>query len=543
MSNKSGWIVRSSFKYDLFGFLSAISHNNFHNRFYPTESKRWQEALGNLIPEGERLIGGISMSYLGNLFFLVQAETIDEIIFHLEDMSTLEREVKAKAKNDYISVLNYLLSDSISRKELIDVIKALKENGYPEYWQTEIKPIVEQKCDELEAKLSQYSVEGIITDVDTFLGTGYQSETHEITIYLAYFNLPVSYALPCNQSVHSFSKTDPINETDFVSTLVHELLHKFKPGDELKSYYKELLEKDKFFAEKHDYLINKMMSGENEDYVIAAEAYLAEKLGVASRHGFYDKMERSNGASTVLAPIVYSQLIAQEGSGGNYDKFLIELFQNKTIEAGKVEEQFWSSLEKMVGRSAVLSAQIFDNFHQNFDKLIHIQEQLPSSNIAEQFLCLLKDFGFQSLSKSSTEIVKVGIKEFSIIDFETACHLDLISPNMYKVGIDMVKFSDNMQAKKIWAESARGQWYSGMVHSDKGIWIFYTIKTTEGNTITATWIHDNWFISTNVFVPITIDPDFDSFHQNAVQMEEFLKTVKVLDQVINVYISANSSGN
>jgi len=536
MTTESGWIVRPSFQYDLFGFLSAISYDKFYNRFYPTESKRWQETLGDLIPKEERPIGRISMSNLGNLFFFVQAETIDEILFHLEDMFTLEREVKAKAEKDYtISALNHLLSDAASRKELIDIIRTLKEKGYPEYWQTEIRPIVEQKCEELETKLSRYSVESIIAKVDTFLGTDYRSEAYGITIYPAYFNSPVSYALPRNQSVSAFSKTEPIKAESFVSTLIHELLHKFKPNDELNAYYKELLENDKFFAEKRDFLINTMKSGHEEDYVVGAEAYLAEKLGVASRETFYNKMQSSNGASTVIAPIIYSQLIEQEGSGGNYNDCLIGLFRDKMIEAGRVEEQFYSALEKVSGRPVSLTEQIFEAFRQKVKNLAQAQEQTPPPDVKERYLSALRDSGFQVAGEGSTKSVKVGIKEFPLVDFGDAFHLHLVSQEAYQVSLDIVKFGDDKQARAFWSESCGGQRYSGRVHSEKGIWIFHTIRTAEGNTATATWIHDNWFIGANVLVPIPIDEDFDSFQQNAMQKEEVLKTVRILEQVITAY--------
>lgn len=538
MSTESGWIVRPSFKYDLFGFLSAISYDKFYNRFYPDESKEWQEALGDLIPGGERLIGGISMSNLGHLFSFVQAETIDEILSHLEDMSTLEREVKARGGRD--NLVRYLLSDAASRKELIDVIKALKEKGYPEYWQTEIKPIVEEECEELEAKLSAYSVESIITDVDAFLGPDYRSDAFEITIYLSYFSLPISYALPGNQSVHSFSKTEPIDAEGFVSTLIHELLHKLEPSDELKAYYKDLLSKDTFFAEKHDYLINVMKSGDNEDYVIGAEAYLTEKLGVASRENFYDSIQRSHSGSTVIAPVIYSQLIEQGGSSGDYNSFLTGLFRNKAIEAGKVQKQFYSALEKVCGRHVALSEQIFETIRRNLRRIARAQEQALPQSMVERHRRSLEDSGFQVTDEEGIESSKVGIKEFPLADSESALRLSFTNQDAYRASLDIVEFRDDKDARKFWSESSRGQWHSGSVNSGKGIWIFHTIKNAEGNTATATWIHGNWFMSVNVLVPVPIDPDFEKFQRNATQKEAVLKTVRILDQVIAVCVSAVS---
>lgn len=232
--------------------------------------------------------------------------------------------------------------------QLTYVLQKLVDNGYSEYWDNTIYPKLKSHIDNY--NLSQDLLNSINDSLVDFFAPQYLPDTHS-----RIFILDIENAF--NLSDESFCCTplilDPEIEKqlrlNFMNIYIHENLHNLYLSTELMAQLDEL-DKDPFYNSK-EAIAQKHGEGRNEAFVVAAEVYISEKLGLRDFQNVYDEFSQYVDGSLVLAPIIYVNL-SSRNLNESYNDFLLRLFENGTLKAGTIEADYNAAMNQI--RSQIL---------------------------------------------------------------------------------------------------------------------------------------------------------------------------------------------
>jgi len=364
------WIVEGYYAGDLFHFLWSIGEGQYCSRHYPEIKAEWRSNLDkDVVQDIDTLVDfkitAFSQSILGTIFRYSSNGCIQDIIFLIDRPEVLKAGMLKAGEHE--GNTKSWVSHVEKNKELLKrVLIALEQAGYDKYYKHKIKPIVNARCEEMRKQLEKYSVENIKRSIEGFLGPQYVITGSPNAIYLTYFSYSLAYHLPDNSSVYSFSVTQPLRISTFISTFVHELLHNYYPSDELRTYLQRLSE-NQLYMKTRQILHGYWGEPDSEDLIVAAEKYLAVDMGVLKSEQVFEHLYRKYDRSLILAVIIYDNMSREGLAGKTYENFLINLFENGVIQPEIVDQQYIAILEKQVGADA--AQQTLEKIEQNYKEL------------------------------------------------------------------------------------------------------------------------------------------------------------------------------
>jgi hypothetical protein len=105
---------------------------------------------------------------------------------------------------------------------------------------------------------------------------------------------------------------------------------------ELTDLYLEYVKSIKYLAEQHDRLINEQHSGNEEEFVMAAEYYLRMRHNNETKKDLLkEARNRYNGC--VPNSVFLFDLLAKEEIPNGYAEWLIDIFKNKKLPKKAIE--------------------------------------------------------------------------------------------------------------------------------------------------------------------------------------------------------------
>lgn len=227
--------------------------------------------------------------------------------------------------------------------QLVYVLRRLVDNGYSEYWDKTVYPKLKSHIDNY--NLNQDLLNAIHDSLTDFFRPESLPDTQS-----KIFILDIENAF--NLSDESFCCTplilDPEIEKqlrlNFMNIYIHENLHNLYLSPELMAKLSEL-DKDPFYSSK-EVIAQKHGEGRNEAFVVAAEVYISEKLGLRNNQNVYDEFSQYVDGSLVLAPIIYANL-ADRNNNESYNDFLIRLFDKGILKVGVIEASYNTAMNSM----------------------------------------------------------------------------------------------------------------------------------------------------------------------------------------------------
>lgn len=227
--------------------------------------------------------------------------------------------------------------------QLAYVVQKLVDNGYSGYWDNTLYPKLKSHIDNY--NLNQDLLNSINDSLIDFFYPQSLSGTHS-KIYI----LDIENAF--NLTDESFCCTPLILNPEiekqlrlnFLNIYIHENLHSLYLSPELMAKLGEL-DKDPFYNSK-EAIAQKHGEGRNEAFVVAAEVYISEKLGLRDNQNVYDEFSQYVEGSLVLAPIVYAYL-ADRNNNESYNDFLLRLFDNGILKAGVIEANYNTAMNQI----------------------------------------------------------------------------------------------------------------------------------------------------------------------------------------------------
>lgn len=267
-----------------------------------------------------------SASKLCNLYAEIDGDKndISKCLFTISHLDSLACDIEwAK---DIISV----------QPQLAYVLQKLVNSGYSEYWDDTIYPKLKSHIDNY--NLNQELLNAIHDSLTDFFSPQSLPDTQS-NIYI----LDIENAF--NLSDESFCCTplilDPEIEKqlrlNFMNIYIHENLHNLYLSSELMAKLSEL-DNDPFYRSK-EAIAQKHGEGRNEAFVVAAEVYISQKIGLRDVQNVYDEFSQYVEGSLVLAPIIYANL-SDRKRDESYNDFLLRLFGNGVLKAGVIETHY-----------------------------------------------------------------------------------------------------------------------------------------------------------------------------------------------------------
>jgi hypothetical protein len=232
-------------------------------------------------------------------------------------------------KDFHLSVIDMMMSEGWER--LSNQLRALKEAGFEEIWNTEVLPKVQAEVNSLENNIKDIDLNKLFNDIQTMKNGELLTD---INIYVSYFSYPIAFGL-----YNGSYLTCTGGKMDIFSLTAHELMHGFMT-DELQKLYIDYVNGDEYLTEQHRRLIEDMWSGDEEEFVTAAEYYLTFLHGRKSKKELLDEARARYGGCMPTSVSVFDLLTEkqQDKVPSNYAAWLVDRFKAEQLPKSEVME-------------------------------------------------------------------------------------------------------------------------------------------------------------------------------------------------------------
>ncbi len=222
------------------------------------------------------------------------------------------------------------------KPQLSYVLQKIVDNGYSEYWDKEIFPKLKSHINNYH--VNQDSLNVINRNLSDFFFPDFLPDTQS-KIYI--LDIRNAFSLYDESFCCTPLILDPEIEKqlrlNFLNIYIHENLHKLYLSPKLMSKL-SCLDADTFYN-KNEIIAETHGEGRNEAFVVAAEVYMSNKLGMRDSKSVYDEFLQYVDGSLVLAPIIYVNL-SNRYSSESYNDFLLRLFDEGILKVGEIERGY-----------------------------------------------------------------------------------------------------------------------------------------------------------------------------------------------------------
>lgn len=296
------------------------------------------EEINLLLPSdfGNEVLGMSTLSLIISAFTDNSLDhiTLDDLITILESTDHIEKTVKEKIPDgftaSYVHPMLKWLKDGCNTK-YIEKIMIIKNIGFEKLYFEKILPLIKREIESKQVEISRVSHERLFENISLLKNTRI---TDDVKIFVSFFSYPTAFTLYNGSFLTCFTEKSKI---DFISIIAHELMHGFA-SIELTELYRNYVSKNEFLYQCHTKLINEFHSGDEEEFVMAAEYFLC------LRTGLYNKSELMKYAKTrykgccPVAAIIFELLEKENDVPKNYNQWLINIFKQNMLPCRNVKE-------------------------------------------------------------------------------------------------------------------------------------------------------------------------------------------------------------
>ncbi|MCL2363999.1 MAG: hypothetical protein FWC71_04980 [Defluviitaleaceae bacterium] len=299
-------LIGISYNLDVLCLLNIFTADDFYTENHQEVFDAWYPRLSDEIKDKMRaLVDEQGNAMLSPTVTLFVSSLVDFNTRNLVEMLGSFNEMEASMNRTQYTFSKDAFDEQFSRfKDIyIPLIIELEENGFRAYWQERWLPKIQQKCVEIESRLTDF-------DMDEVLQPFGDIDNADCTIYLCAFTDPLGIKLCGNNLI-----TDIRYSLDIIlSNATHELFHppyKYEiVQDAVQTLFNKPWVKEAFDGQSPNSGYNTMKGFIEENIVEALGIYLAVKLGAAIEPYAYFK--NHDGGSHVVSPHFYKYLCESE---------------------------------------------------------------------------------------------------------------------------------------------------------------------------------------------------------------------------------------
>ncbi len=320
-------ILSSSMALDILCFIQKSSLGEHNNVRWMSENQIAEiEHLNSQLPSNFS-DDCISMSTLSLIISTyadnnVESLSINDLINIFSSPKDLSEKVASKIKNgftaSYVFPILKMIEETYAEK-YIKKLEILKAINFEEQYTKRILPTIKKEINKCESRMLSFDIEALCTAICRLKST---SELGQIKVFFSFFSSPTAFTLYNGSFLTCLG-----GNIDFYALTAHELMHGFADS-ELIELYKNYVCAYEHLRNMHDKLTNDMHSGDEEEFVIAAEYYLCLLSGKYKKEELLKYAQcRYNGVCPTSVKIF--ELLANERDIPNdYCSWLKEQFAN-----------------------------------------------------------------------------------------------------------------------------------------------------------------------------------------------------------------------
>ena len=322
--------VKSSFVLDTLCFLEKrlLDDTKWMDENQIEEIKYFN----SLLPKdfGDDYIGMSKICMIVSAFFDGDLEclSLDDLIDMFNKPKKIESTVKERITNEFTASYIYPILEWLNDEfaELyVEKLTVLKNIGLESIYKERILPLVNSEINQLQEVVAGYDADSLFKNISILRKSSIISSAD---IYVSFFSAPTSFTLHGGSFLTCFCGS--VGTVDFYPFIAHELMHGFA-SEKLTDLYLKHIESDEKLKACHHAFIENWRSGNEEEFVLAAEYYLCYLSGNYSKERLLKRAKNSYGGNCPTSVAIFENLSREQDIPEDYDKWLIGQFENNQI--------------------------------------------------------------------------------------------------------------------------------------------------------------------------------------------------------------------
>ena len=252
---------------------------------------------------------------------------LDGLIDIFRSPEKIEEVLKGRIADGFTASYIYPVLDRLKdglAEAYVKNLTALKTVGFESVYDQRILPLVQAEIEQKRNEVSLYNAEELFRNISVLKNS---APINNVNIYVSFFSAPTAFALYGGSFLTCFCTPGAV---DFYSIIAHELMHGFA-SDELTQLYRNHIEKDERLRACHRALIEDYHSGDEEEFVLAAEHYLCYLSGNYSKEQLLTVAKKRYGGNCPTSVAVFELLLQEPEIPKDYNQWLICQFKDHKI--------------------------------------------------------------------------------------------------------------------------------------------------------------------------------------------------------------------
>ena len=322
--------VKSSLALDTLCFLEKrlLNDTKWMNEKQIEEIKYINTRLpGN---SGDNCIGMSNICLIVSAYFDGDLEclTLDDLIDMFNDPQKIENTVKERITGGFTAsyiypVLEWLkdgYADLYAKK-----LTVLKNIGFESIYKERILTMVYSEMKPKEAAVAGYDADSLFRNISLLKKSSIIASAN---IYVSFFSAPTAFTLYGGSFLTCFCRS--AEAIDFYPLIAHELMHGFA-SEKLTGLYRKHVESNEKLKACHRTLIEDWQSGDEEEFVLAAEYYLCYLSGNYSKEQLLERARKEYGGNCPTSIAIFERLLLESKIPEDYNEWLIGQFESNQI--------------------------------------------------------------------------------------------------------------------------------------------------------------------------------------------------------------------
>ena len=346
--------LKTAMIFDAICACSLIYNHGNHNKIAQNECLNiLKERTGEIFKEGApsySTMCGIVAGYIDD----PSCANLDDLFLMFQSISDVDTVIRSKVKNEFKQSYIFPTLDMLKNggaEKYCEYITALKAAGFEELWREKVLPIEQEQIKKLQENFETADIDSILKTISDLKG----SECDSVTTYISLLSYPVSFTLDETSFLDTINDHEDYYKNGFLSMIAHELMHGFA-SSELTEIYLKFMDSSRYLRSTHKSLIKDMLSGDEEEFVMAAEYYVLWRSKIMSKEQIVLKNYPRYGGCVPMALYIFDYMTKEHIPIENYDQWLINGFKNSVFK----EENVFSTIDSLLAEPTD-----YDNFFAN----------------------------------------------------------------------------------------------------------------------------------------------------------------------------------
>ena len=285
------------------------------------------EKLGNEYVPGSTLCLALTAFVEGES---LESLSLGDLVRIFENPEKFRATVQKNIHNEFTASyvypeLDYLVEGAAA--VYVENMKIIEKAGFAQIWEADLLPIIRAKIAEKQAVYEKLDFVALAKDIQKMKQC---PPIDDVKIYVSVLSYPTAFTLFNGDFLEN------IGGGEGAGMICHELMHGFS-NEKIENLYVEYVKKGPYLARKHEILTVEMQSGNEEEFVMAAEYYLRLKHTGESKSTLLKKCRYYYDDCTPVAVFLIDLLSQESETPNGYAQWLSTIFESNRLPQTDIE--------------------------------------------------------------------------------------------------------------------------------------------------------------------------------------------------------------